>query len=77
MSLLEVKLLLNLNLNYNYNKILKCTNIKFSITSSVITNILFIYKILPAICVTMYSCMMEEIRIPIHKQIVQLNIYQI
>ena len=26
------------------------------------------------ICV-MYSCMMEEIRIPIHKQMVQLNIY--
>ena len=24
----------------------------------------------------MYSCMMEEIRIPIHKQMVQLNIYQ-
>ena len=29
------------------------------------------------ICVTVYSCMMEEIRIPIHKQMVQLNIYQI
>ena len=28
------------------------------------------------ICVTVYSCMMEEIRIPIHKQMVQLNIYQ-
>jgi hypothetical protein len=28
------------------------------------------------ICVTMYSCMLEEIRIPIHKQVVQLNIYQ-
>ena len=25
----------------------------------------------------MYSCMMEEIRIPIHKQIVQRNIYRI
>jgi hypothetical protein len=24
----------------------------------------------------MYSCMMEEIRIPINKQMVQLNIYQ-
>jgi hypothetical protein len=24
----------------------------------------------------MYSCMMEEIRISIHKQMVQLNIYQ-
>ena len=38
--LLQVKLLLNLNLNYN--KILKCTNIKFKITISIIINILFI-----------------------------------
>ena len=28
-------------------------------------------------CVTMYSCMMEDTRIPIHKQMVQLSIYQI
>jgi hypothetical protein len=28
------------------------------------------------ICVTMCSYMMEEIRIPIQKQMVQLNIYQ-
>ena len=28
------------------------------------------------ICVIMYYCIMEEIRISIHKQIVQLNIYQ-
>jgi hypothetical protein len=28
------------------------------------------------ICVTMYSCIMEKIRIPIHKQMVQLNTYQ-
>ena len=34
-------------------------------------------KMLPTIRVTIYSCMMEEIRIPSHKQIVQLNIYQI
>jgi len=27
------------------------------------------------IYVAIYSCMMEEIRIPIHKQIVQLNMY--
>ena len=30
---------------------------------------------LPMIYVIIYSCMMEEIRIPIQKQIVQLNIY--
>ena len=28
-------------------------------------------------CVTMYSCMMEDTRISIHKQMVQLSIYQI
>jgi hypothetical protein len=31
-------------------------------------------KTLRTIYVTIYSCMMEEIRIPIHKQIVQLYI---
>ena len=30
---------------------------------------------LPMIYVIIYSCMMEEIRTPIHKQILQLNIY--
>ena len=49
---------------YNYNKILKCINIKFEINISIIPNILYM------ICITMYSCMMEEIRLPIHKQIV-------
>jgi len=33
-------------------------------------------KIIPLICVTMYSCMIEQIRISIHKQMIQLNIYQ-
>ena len=32
--------------------------------------------ILPMICVAMDSCMMKEIRIPIYKQMLQLNIYQ-
>jgi hypothetical protein len=27
------------------------------------------------VCVTIYSCMMEEIGIPIHKQMVQLNLF--
>ena len=33
-------------------------------------------KMLPPICITMYSSMMEELAIKIHKQMIQLNIYQ-
>ena len=36
---------------HNYDKILRCTNI----------------KLLSMIYVTMYSCMMKKIRMPIHK----------
>ena len=60
---------------YNCNKLLKCTNIKLQIN---ILSLLLYYLFLntTTICVTIYSCMMKETRIPIHKQMVQLNIYQ-
>ena len=47
---------------------------KLWITISIITNIIYI-KYYPQYNVTIYSCMVVTIRIPIHKQIVQLNIY--
>jgi hypothetical protein len=69
MSLLKVKVTYKSESKLcNYNKILKCTNIKF-ITISIIINVLFILifyiKILLMMCVTMYSCMRKDIRIPI------------
>ena len=62
MSLLKVKVTSKSESKlYNYNKIV-CTNIN--------SKLLFIPLLI------YYLWMMEERRIPIHKQIVQLHIYQ-
>ena len=74
MSLLKFKVTPKSELKYN--KILKWTTInsKLLFVSLLIYYLCYyLYKILSMICVTIYSHMMEEIKIPIYKLIDQLN----